>query len=271
MMGRSPAHSRSATLWLSLVAFIWVSPFAWLVLSAVDPLTDGQLRIPRSIGVDNFVLALGGGAGMQFLNSLYLSLGSATLTVVVAASAAYPLSRMDVPGKNIALWILVLLRLLPEAGTIVPTFFAAKALGGLNMIGMIVVMTVLNIPFALLLLKNFFDSLPIEIEEAAYLDGASLWRILISIVVPLSRSGVAVVWFFSFTAAWNAFLLPFIFARTDAAFPMSVGLYTAFGQYGGISFGFLTAYSLLYSAPAVAVYFVLRRNLNTGFAGVGVK
>ena len=242
------------------------------MLSAIDPTTDGQLRVPRAIGIDNFVLALSGAAGQQFLNSIYLSIGTATVTVLFGAAAAYPLSRLQWPGRDALLWSLVLLRMLPEAGTIVPTFFAAKQLGGLNMPGMIVAMTVLNMPFTLLLLKNFFDSVPIELEEAAYVEGANIWQILGLVVIPLSRSGVAVVWFFTFTGAWNAFLLPFIFARTDTAFPMSVGLYTAFGQYGGISYGFLTAYSLIYAIPAVAVYFLLRRNLNTGFGlACGVK
>jgi multiple sugar transport system permease protein len=270
-MDRSFASSRLTASVLGLLALVWVSPFAWLLLSAVDPTTTGQLRLPQAIGIDNFVLALSGNAGQQFLNSIYLSVGTATLTVVIAAAAAYPLSRMPIPGRNALLWGLVLLRMLPEAGTIVPTFYAAKQLGGLNMVGMIVTMTVLNVPFALLLLKNFFDSVPIELEEAAYVEGASLWQILRFVVIPLSRSGVAVVWFFTFTNAWNAFLLPFIFARTETAFPMSVGLYTAFGEYGSISYGFLTAYSLIYATPAVAVYFLLRRNLSTGFAGVGVK
>jgi len=270
-MERGIAHSRLAALALVFVAAIWVSPFAWLVLSAVDPTTNGQLRLPHTIGVENFVLAMSGQAGQQFLNSLYLAVGTATLTVLIAAMAAYPLSRMRLPGQTTLLWGLVLLRMLPEAGTIVPTFFAAKQLHGLNMPGMIVAMTVLGMPFALLLLKNFFDTVPIELEEAAYIEGASIWQILRLVVAPLSRSGVAVVWFFTFTSAWNAFLLPFIFARTDTSFPMSVGLFTAFGEYGNISYGFLTAYSLIYSLPAVAVYFLLRRNLNTGFAGVGVK
>ena len=271
MMERSFAQSRLAALALSFLALVWVSPFAWLVLGAIDPEANGQLRLPQRIGLDNFVQALSGSAGQQLLNSLYLAVGTATLTVIVAAAAAYPLSRMQLPGRNALLWGLVLLRMLPETGTIVPTFFAAKEFGGLNMAGMIVSMTVLGMPFALLLLKNFFDTVPIELEEAAYVEGASLWQILRYVVVPLSRSGVVVVWFFAFTGAWNAFLLPFIFARTDTAFPMSVGLFTAFGQYGSISYGFLTAYSLVYSIPAVAVYFLLRRNLNTGFAGVGVK
>jgi multiple sugar transport system permease protein len=79
------------------------------------------------------------------------------------------------------------------------------------------------------------------------------------------------VWFFSFTGAWNEFLLPLIFSRTESAFPMSVGLYSAFGQQGAIDYGFLAAFSIVYAAPAVGVYFLLRRNMNTGFAGVGVK
>lgn len=270
-MERTFARSPLVTIVLLLLALIWITPFAWLVLTAIDPNASGQLGVPKSIGIDNFVDAMSGSAGRQFLNSLYISVGTATLTVLVAGIAAYPLSRIRFPGQNALLWALVLLRMLPEAGIIVPAFFAAKNMQGLNIPGMIVTMTVLNIPFALMLMKNFFDSVPIELEEAAYVEGASLSQILYHVVVPLSRSGVAVIWFFTFTGAWNAFLLPLIFARTDSAFPMSVGLYTAFGQYGSVNYGFLTAYSIIYAAPAIIVYFLLRRNLNTGFAGVGVK
>ena len=256
---------------LAFLAVIWVSPFAWLITTAIDPKTTGILEIPRAIGIDNFVSALSGKAGLQFVNSVWLSVGTATLTVVVAAAAAYPLSRLNLPGKNLLLWSLVLLRLLPAAGIIVPLYFAALNFRILNNIGVMVALTILNLPFALLLLKNFFDTVPIELEEAAYVEGASLWQIITMIVMPLSRSGIAVVWFFSFTGAWNEFLLPLIFARTDSAFPMSVGLFAAFGQHGAVDYGFLAAYSLVYATPAVAVYFLLRRNLNTGFAGVGVK
>jgi multiple sugar transport system permease protein len=256
---------------LAFLAVIWVSPFMWLFTTAFDPKTTGILEIPRSLGLDNFVSALSGKAGLQFVNSVWLSVGTATLTVIVGAAAAYPLSRLNLPGKNLLLWGLVLLRLLPAAGIIVPLYFAALNFRILNNIGVMVALTILNLPFALLLLKNFFDTVPIELEEAAYIEGANIWQIVTQIVMPLSRSGIAVVWFFSFTGAWNEFLLPLIFARTDAAFPMSVGLFAAFGQHGAVDYGFLAAYSLVYATPAVAVYFLLRRNLNTGFAGVGVK
>jgi multiple sugar transport system permease protein len=263
--------SRSMALALSFLALIWVSPFFWLFTNAVDPGATGVLQVPTSIGFDNFIRAVSGNAGRQFLNSLALAAGTATLTVVVAAAAAYPLSRMTIPGKNAFLWLLVLLRMLPSTGVIVPIYFAAQAMGLLNTLGVIVALTILNLPFTLLLLKTFFDTVPIELEEAAFVDGASLWHIIWHVVLPMSRAGLAVVWFFSFTGAWNEFLLPLIFSRTEAAFPMSVGLYSAFGQQGAIDYGFLAAFSIVYAAPAVAVYFLLRRNLNTGFAGVGVK
>jgi multiple sugar transport system permease protein len=256
---------------LAFVAVIWVSPFAWLVTTSIDPKTTGILEMPNAVGIDNFVRALSGTAGLQFINSVWLSVGTATLTVIVSAAAAYPLSRLDLPGRNLLLWSLVLLRLLPAAGIIVPLYFSALTFHVLNNVGVMLAMTILNLPFALLLLKNFFDGVPIELEEAAYVEGANLWQIVTQIVAPLSRSGIAVVWFFSFTSAWNEFLLPLIFARTSSAFPMSVGLFAAFGEHGAVDYGFLAAYSLVYAAPAVLVYFLLRRNLNTGFAGVGVK
>ena len=270
-METQPAHSRITAAALAFMALIWVSPFAWLFLNAFDPGATGRLAIPGSIGLDNFVAAVSGNAGRQFMNSIYIAAGTATLTVVVGIAAAYPLSRLKIPGRDAFLWMLVLLRMLPSAGVLVPMYFIAQGTGLLNIFGIIIALTILNLPFTLLLLKNFFDTVPLELEEAAYVEGASLWQIVTKIVLPLSRAGIAVVWFFTFTGAWNEFLLPLLFSRVEAGFPMSVGLYAAFGQNGAIQYGFLAAYSIIYAAPAVGVYFLLRRNMNTGFAGVGVK
>lgn len=264
-------HSRMTAIALAFLAVIWVSPFAWLFLTAFDPQANGSLAIPNSIGLDNFAQALSGNARRQFLNSVVISAGTATLTVIVGICAAYPLARVKVPGRNLFLWSLVLLRMLPAAGVLVPLYFAAQRSGLLNSVGIILALTILNLPFTLLLLKNFFETVPIELEEAAYVEGASMWHILTRIVLPLSKAGIAVVWFFSFTGAWNEFLLPLIFSRVESGFPMSVGLYAAFGLHGSIQYGFLAAFSIIYAAPAVGVYFLLRRNMNTGFAGVGVK
>jgi multiple sugar transport system permease protein len=271
MDSNGTVHSKLTAVALAFAAVIWVSPFAWLITTSLDERANNSFRLPVQLGLANFGKAVSGMAGQQFLNSVFVAAATATLTVLIGAAAGYPLSRLRVPGRNLFLWTLVLLRLLPAAGVIVPIYFTARWLGGLNLFGVIIALTILNLPFTLLLLKNFFDTVPIELEEAAYVEGATLWQIVTQIVLPLSRAGLAVVWFFAFTGAWNEFLLPLIFARTQGEFPMSVGLYAAFGIQGAIDYGFLAAFSIIYAAPAVAVYFMLRRNLNTGFAGVGVK
>ncbi|PCI85337.1 MAG: sugar ABC transporter permease [Hyphomicrobiales bacterium] len=271
MNNNSSSPSRTMSLALAFLAIIWVSPFAWLISNAVDPSANGQLRVPESIGVSNFISALSGNSLNQLWNSLIIAGGTATLTLIVASGSAYALSRLRVPGRNALLWSLVLLRMLPPTGILVPIYFAAQKVGLLNNMGIIVALTVLNLPFALLLLKNFFDTVPVELEEAAHVDGASFLTILRRIVLPMSRAGMAVVWFFAFTGAWNEFLFPLLFSRTEDAFPMAMGLYSAFGRNGSIDYGFLAAFSIVYAAPAIAVYFLLRRNMNTGFAGVGVK
>jgi multiple sugar transport system permease protein len=270
-MDNTSAHSRLTSIALAFMAVIWISPFAWLFLNAFNPDSTGKLAIPKQVNLDNFVHAVSGSAGHQFINSFYIAAGTATLTVLVAIGAAYPLSRIKVPGRNAVLWGLVMLRMLPATGVIVPLYFSAQKLGVLNNIGVILALTILNLPFTLLLLKNFFDTVPIELEEAAHVEGASLFQIVTKVVLPLSKAGIAVVWFYSFTGAWNEFLLPLIFSRTEAGFPMSVGLFAAFGQNGAVQYGYLAAYSIIYAAPAIGVYFLLRRNMNTGFAGVGVK
>ncbi len=137
-------------------------------------------------------------AGQQLLNSLYLSIGTATLTVLVASAAAYPLSaHAHSRAQRFPLGVGAAAHA-ARGGHDRANFLAAKQLHGLNMPGMIVAMTILGMPFALLLLKNFFDTVPIELEEAAYVEGASVWQILRLVVVPLSRSGVAVVWVLHF-------------------------------------------------------------------------
>ncbi len=263
--------SPATAMLLAMIALIWVSPFSWLAVNAMDPAADGMLRWPQTVGFDNFAEAMSGQAGGQFVNSVYLSILTSTLTAVIAVMAAYPLSRLKIPGRNAFLWSLVLLRMLPATGVIVPIFFTAQTTGMLNLFGVAMAITMLNLPFTMLLLKNFFDTVPVELEEAAYAEGASLFQIIWRIVLPMSRAGIAVVWFFAFITAWNEFLLPLIFVRKSGDFPMSVGLFASFGEHSSVNYGFLAAYSLIYALPAVAIYFMMRRNLNTGFAGVGVK
>jgi multiple sugar transport system permease protein len=256
----SPVRVVATNILLALIVVTWLSPLSWLIMTSVNPNPSGGFAVPRAISFEHFALVLSGTSLRQFINSL-----------VIAGLAAYPFSRLNIPYKNTLLWSLALLRILPSTAIIIPVFLTGRVLGLLNAGGVVLILTLMNLPFAILLLKNFIDTIPTELEEAGYIEGATLRQNLLHIVFPLSRAGLAVIWFMAFTGAWNEFLFPFVLLRSDQAFPMAVGLYAAFGQYGATDYGFLTAYSIIYAAPAVLVYFLLKRNLTTGFAGVGVK
>ncbi|MEW7009539.1 carbohydrate ABC transporter permease [Lentilitoribacter sp. EG35] len=268
---QSPARVSATNLLLAFIILAWLSPLSWLVMTSINPQATGGFSIPSSLSLEHFASVMTGTSLRQFINSMVIAIITATLTTILATLAAYPFSRLDIPYKNTLLWSLALLRILPATAIIIPVFLTGRVMGLLNAGGVIMVMTLLNLPFAVLLLKNFFDTIPTELEEAGYMEGATLWQSILHIVLPLSRAGLAVIWFMAFTSAWNEFLFPFLMLRSDEHFPMAVGLYASFGQYGATNYGFLTAYSIIYAAPAVLVYFLLKRNLTTGFAGVGVK
>ncbi|NOX73047.1 MAG: carbohydrate ABC transporter permease [Alphaproteobacteria bacterium] len=270
-MRRSPSGLFFTQAALIVMTLLWISPASWLFMTAFDPAASGAFKLPDGFTLDHFAAVLQRKSGVQFINSMLISAGTATFTVFVAGIAAYPFSRLNIPFKNGILWVLVLLRILPPVAIMIPVFLTARITGLLNIPGVVLALTILNLPFAVLLLKNFFDAVPIELEEAAYMEGATLFQIITKVIAPVSRAGIAVVWFMTFTASWNEFLFPYLLLRTDASFPMSVGLYSAFGANNATNYGFLAAYSVIYLAPAVIVYFLLRRNLTTGFAGVGVK
>jgi multiple sugar transport system permease protein len=135
-----------------------------------------------------------------------------------------------------------------------------------------VFMATTALPISIWLTKNFMDGVPIELEEAAWTDGAGPMRGLRSIVMPLMAPGLSVVGIYTFIGLWGNFFVPFILLLTPEKQPMSVTIYTFFGQYGQVIYGQLAAYSLLYSLPTILLYLLLSKRLGGAFAfGGGVK
>ncbi len=257
---------------LGVVAIFWLSPFVWLFLASVDPRATSAFNLPDSVTLKNFVMVFSGSSSAKWIiNSLVIAGGSATVVLAVTLFAAYPFSRMEFKGKNMILWGLVLIRIIPLSAFLLPLFLLCVKLKWLNLIGVVVSLAMLNIPFGLLLIKNFYDTVPKTYEEAAWVDGAGILKTIVSVLVPVSKSGAVVVWFMTFTSSWNEFMLPFILIRNPRLWPMSVGLYNSFGLHGTINFGFLAAFSIVYAVPSVLIFFLLRKNLVSGLSGAGIK
>jgi multiple sugar transport system permease protein len=136
--------------------------------------------------------------------------------------------------------------------------------------GVILFFVASALPFSIWLMKNFLDSVPFELEEAAWIDGASTFQGLFRIVLPIAAPGIAVVGVWSFLIAWTNFFVPLIILSTPDYLPASVHIYNFFGSYGQVNYGQLAAYAMLYALPAVVLYTLVSRFFVRGVSG-GLK
>ncbi|HWK91417.1 MAG TPA: carbohydrate ABC transporter permease [Luteimicrobium sp.] len=250
-----------SSLVLVLVAVSFVVPLAWILLSSVDPAATVSVGVPSSITADNFKAVLT--KDQTFLplwNSLVISLGTALITVVVGVLAAYPLSRYRMRFQRGFLYTILFATCLPITAIMVPVYslFVKLSLLG-STPGVILFLAASSLPMAIWMLKNFMDSVPVSLEEAAWVDGASSMRALGRIVLPLMRPGLAVVLMLVFTQAWGNFFVPFILTTSAEKQPAAVAIYQFFGTYGSIAYGKLAAFSILYSVPVLVLYLLTQR------------
>ena len=265
-----------ASLILLLLAAAFVIPLLWVILAAVngDPNQGIRIMWPHPFTLDNFKAVMTPETTyIPLLNGAILCVGGTLITMVCATLAAYPLSRYRSRLKRPFLVTILFSTGLPITAIMVPVYglFVQLALDD-SIPATMVFMATTALPISIWLTKNFMDGIPIELEEAAWTDGASPMRGLWGIVMPLMGPGLSVVAIYTFIGLWGNFFVPFILLLTPEKQPMSVTIYTFFGQYGSVVYGQLAAYSLLYSLPSVLLYLVLSRRLGGAFAfGGSVK
>lgn len=264
------------SLGLLVVAAVFLVPLLWVVLAAVngDPAQGVKIIWPHPFSLGNFRAVLNEETTYRpLLNGAILCIGGTVITMVCATLAAYPLSRYRSRLKRPFMLTILFSTGLPITAIMVPVYglFVQLALDD-STVATMVFMATSALPISIWLTKNFMDGVPVELEEAAWTDGASPLQGLRRIILPLMAPGLSVVAIFTFIGLWGNFFVPFILLLSPEKQPMSVTIYTFFGQYGQIVYGQLAAYALLYSLPSVLLYLVLSRRLGGAFAfGGGVK
>ena len=249
------------------VGVLFLVPFIWLVVTAFTK--NGTLAVSFSGGLTtgNFSglfaansasEAIGEGVGGALLNSLYLSGGTMVITTVIAVLTAYPLSRFNIPGRNVLVYAIVFVTGLPIIAVIIPTYDIFVSLNFVNSLWWTVLfLTATSLPFAVWIGKNFIDSVPLELEEAASTDGAGTWRTLRHITAPLCVPGLLVIAIYTFIQSWSNFFVPFILLQTPKL-PASVTIYQFFGEHT-INYSGLCAFALIFSAVPVVLYVLLSK------------
>jgi multiple sugar transport system permease protein len=268
--GRGPLRF-AVYLVLLLVAIAFLLPFLWLVVASIQPGASLSAKVNWDFSLKNFADVLTVETIFRpVLNSLIISGGTALITVVAATFAAYPLSRYRSRFGRMFLYGILFSTGLPITGVMVPVYTMYSRFELTDSVpALILFMSATALPFAIWMMKNFMDGVPVELEEAAWTDGAgwfqSLWRIILPLMVP----GLTVVFVFTFVGQWGNFFIPFILLQTPESQPASVTIYTFFSNYGQVAYGQLAAFAILYTAPVVLLYSALSRVFGGAFSLAG--
>ena len=272
---------RSARAWRLLItaimvvlAIAWLLPAVWVLVTSLK-LTENIVRVPPEwipwpatiahYGEVLFSSSRTARIGRAFLNSTVVSLGSVAVVVLTSAMAAYPLARMRFRGRDAIFALLVGSLMIPNAVVLVPQYVLVQRLGWLSTYqGLIVPEAAMTFAFGVFLLRQFFLTIPSELEDAARIDGAEPWQIFTRIVLPLSQPVLGALAIFAFRSAWNDFLWPLIAVNKPDMFPLPVALALLRGAYAAESYGPIMAGAVLSALPLLIVFLVANRRIVEG-------
>jgi len=200
-------------------------------------------------------------------NSLWTSVAITLITLTISALAAYAFSRLDFTGRKWLFVVIIASIVVPPQVLIIPLFYEMLAFNLIDTYWGLILPQVVA-PAMVFILKRFFDAIPIELEDAARVDGASRLRIFWSIVLPLSRPIMASVGIFVFIAAWNNFLWPFLVINDTTLMTLPVGLQTVISAYG-VQYAQVMAQAVLAALPLIVVFLIFQKQIVKGVATSG--
>jgi len=256
-----------------LVAAVFLFPLLWVVLSSFKTKLD-LLAVPPVFlfkpTLQNYAHALHSDFPMQIRNSLVIAVSSTVLSIVLGSLTAYGFSRYTIKSSDFVQFWILSLRMLPAIAVMVPFYLVFQALGLLDtQIALILVYSLFNISFAVWVLKGFFDEIPLELEEAAMLDGYSPPRVFLQVSLPLVRSGLAATAVFCLIQSLNEFLLA-VSLTTRVAETAPVGL-SKVQTLMGVDWGLLSAAAVLFMLPIVIFTLIVRNELVRGMSFGRIK
>ncbi|MGZ4501303.1 MAG: carbohydrate ABC transporter permease [Nocardioidaceae bacterium] len=273
--GRSRRTSGALTgLGALLVLAFSLFPVFVMVSTAVDARANDGSRslLPTSLTLDNFRFVLEQGGFTTYLrNSLVVALATVVLSGLLALLASVAVSRFRFRFRTSILVMVLVVQMVPLEALVIPLFIQAKNLGLLNhLFGLVVVYTAFSLPFAIWTLRGFVATVPKEIEEAAYVDGASWPRMFWSVLFPLCAPGLVATSVFSFITAWNEFVFAITFMNDQHSYTVAAGLRQFFTEYG-TNWGAVMAGSTLITVPVMLFFVVVQKRLSDGLVAGAVK
>jgi multiple sugar transport system permease protein len=265
----SPWH-----LLLMPVAILMLVPLVWVVMTSFETLAQTQhfppILWPGSFQWNNYPRAFTSVPfGTWFINTTIVTVSVVVSNLVFCSLAAYGFARIRFWGKSIAYFFLLATLMIPVQVVLIPTFLIVKQMHLLNTLGALIVPNLANV-FGIFLLTQFFRTLPIELEEAARIDGASRLKILATIVLPLSLPALATLAVIQFLWTWNDFLWPLVTIYKESAFTIQLGLMSFQGSHVNDT-NLLMAGNVMSMLPMLVLFIAAQRYFVRGIATQGLK
>ncbi|QQA44869.1 carbohydrate ABC transporter permease [Pelagovum pacificum] len=262
---------------LLLVALFFLGPFAWLVsLSLRTPAEvyrGSAAFIPDEPTLANFAQILSDGAFATYLwNGVKLSVAGAALATLTAAPAAWAFARLRFKGQGALLWAILAVQMVSPLIILIPLYRYLDRLGLLEShTAVIAVYAAIGIPLTVWLLRAAFERIPVELEEAARLDGNSRLEVMALITLPLAAPSMAAAFVLNVVMNWGQFLVPFVLLTADQKWPISVAIYRFAGSTSASTTQLLAAACLIALVPAIVVFLALQRLLTQALTAGAVK
>jgi arabinogalactan oligomer/maltooligosaccharide transport system permease protein len=257
-----------------------IYPLLWVISTALSPSGIAEsggggnaLPIPRQISFTNF-MALGKHGwlfALQISNSLIVALATALTSVAIATPAAWALARFRFVGKETGIRGLLATQMFPTVASAVPLYLLLEALHLLDSrAGLVLVYASTAVPFAIFQLRGAFEAIPVDLEEAAMVDGATRFQAFVRVALPAARPAIAVTALFAFMTAWNEFIMAATLLSRQSAYTLPVVLQSYVTEHR-TEWGPFAAGAIIVSIPVMALFYVAQRQLVSGLTAGGVK
>ena len=261
---------------VGVIVIISVFPFYYAVITSFKEGTElfKINYLPSSITMENYTAVfLQGSFGINILNSVFVATMVVIISLLIAVTAAYALSRVSFRGRSALLLAILSVSMFPQIAVLAGLFEVIRALGLYNTPwALIFSYVIFTLPFTVWVLTTFMRDLPVEIEEAAIVDGATPWQVITKVFMPLMWPALVTTGLLAFIAAWNEFLfaLTFVSKETTRTVPVAIALLSGNSQYE-IPWGLIMAASVTVTVPLVILVLIFQRKIVAGLTAGGVK
>lgn len=271
---------RITAVWIyaafAVVVAFFLGPVLWMISLGFKPQSQvfayPPTLIPRPPTLEEFIFVVANShIPIYMLNSVFIAAALVVLIYVTCIPGAYAFSRFRFRGKKFLLLMVLSFQMIAPIVIVVPLYTMLNSFGLLDTrFGLILTLVGVQVPFSVWLLKGFFDSIPISLDESALIDGASRLETVMRVILPVAGPGVAAVTIFNFIFGWSNFILPVIIITSEQLSPFSVGIFIFQSGYG-TSWNKIAAASALGLLPVMAVYVAFQRFIVSGLMSGSVK